>query len=557
MPAPVLKRILLVLLGLAALVYVVDLGGSSIWDANEAFYVETPREMIERADFINPTFNYEPRINKPVLSYWVVAGLYRVFGETVTVERAAIAGAALAMIAAAFLLGRAASLHPAAPLLAALGLAANPRFFMFGRRILVDVLLAAFMTLTLALFALAERYPERRRSLLLLMYVCVGLGVLTKGPVAAALPAIVLIAYLAYHRELGRIRSMMLPVGTLIVLAIVAPWYVSLYRENGWEPIRTFFVGENLERFTSQLGMSRGPLFYLPVVFSDGLPWSLLLPAAMWAWWRGRREVTSDPTSRIRTLLVFWIVAIVGFFSLSSTKQDLYILPIVAAVAALGADLLARGALDAAGPWRGAVRWSLLTTGVVLAIAGAGIFYVFEQAGAAYALDGTAMLGVIGVGGGLGTVWLAVRRRSGWAALALVAALVGVNWTLVLRVLPSFERYKPVVSLSDTLRPQLRPDDVIVHWDVAMPSMVFYLQRHIDAAYSPEQFVETARAHARVFGVMPEDRFEQIKDDLGPAACVVDRRATFDAKLREMLARRPPTAVVLISTRCAPSPSGR
>ncbi len=44
------------------------------------------------------------------------------------------------------------------------------------------------MALTLLCFALAERYPERRRLFLLLMYGAVGLGMLTKGPVAAALP---------------------------------------------------------------------------------------------------------------------------------------------------------------------------------------------------------------------------------------------------------------------------------------------------------------------------------------------------------------------------------
>src|SRR5690349_15277677 len=57
--------------------FFVDLGGSSIWDANEAFYVETPREMIERGDFVLPTFNYELRVNKPVLSYWIVAVFYK------------------------------------------------------------------------------------------------------------------------------------------------------------------------------------------------------------------------------------------------------------------------------------------------------------------------------------------------------------------------------------------------------------------------------------------------------------------------------------------------
>ena len=60
---------------------------------------------------------------------------------------------------------------------------------MFARRIFIDIWLTAFMGLTLTFFALSEAYPERRRRYLLLMYVSVGFGMLTKGPVAAALPA--------------------------------------------------------------------------------------------------------------------------------------------------------------------------------------------------------------------------------------------------------------------------------------------------------------------------------------------------------------------------------
>ena len=86
------RRGLLGLLLAAAIVpYFVGLGDSAIWDANEAFYVETPREMIERGDFVSPTFNYEPRLNKPILSYWIVGGFYRLFGISVGVQRLAIA----------------------------------------------------------------------------------------------------------------------------------------------------------------------------------------------------------------------------------------------------------------------------------------------------------------------------------------------------------------------------------------------------------------------------------------------------------------------------------
>ena len=40
------------LLWLAALVFGVGLGANSIWDANEAFYVDTPRTMVQTQDYV-------------------------------------------------------------------------------------------------------------------------------------------------------------------------------------------------------------------------------------------------------------------------------------------------------------------------------------------------------------------------------------------------------------------------------------------------------------------------------------------------------------------------
>src|SRR4051794_32975424 len=105
MPGRIRQWTLAALLAAAVLPYFIGLGDSAIWDANEAFYVETPREMIDRGDYIFPTFNYEPRLNKPVLSYWIVAGFYQVFGISVAVQRVPIALGAMVMIATAGLLG--------------------------------------------------------------------------------------------------------------------------------------------------------------------------------------------------------------------------------------------------------------------------------------------------------------------------------------------------------------------------------------------------------------------------------------------------------------------
>jgi 4-amino-4-deoxy-L-arabinose transferase-like glycosyltransferase len=535
------KLISLTLFAAAALFFV-NLGSSSIWDANEAFYVETPREMLERGDLVVPYFNFEPRINKPVLSYWIVASLYKAFGVGVGVQRFGIAIGGLVMIGCAFYLGRLASRKHAAllaGLLAAAGLAVDPRFLIFSRRILIDVWTGAFMALTLTFFLAAEQFPARRRIFLLLMYVSVGLGVLTKGPVAALLPALVFAAYLVMHGELRRVREMLIPTGLVIVLAIVAPWYVALYQREGWTPIASFFIGENLGRYTEGIGFvpDRGISFYPPVVFADGFPLSLfLVPAAMTAW-RARE--------RVLMVLWLWIAVIVLFFSFSHDKQDLYILPIVPAVAAVGASAIARQ--DGIG--RALHVTSLVLAGIIAA-AGTGILYVFRNGTGPYGLAGARAIGAIALVGGLVAAFLTIRGKVLPSVTAALITLMLANWVLVLRVLPDLERYKPVPALTAVLAPRLTETDVLATYSVALPSMVYYLRRHVNVYYAPEPFVRDALGETRMFGVLSEDDYAAMRGSLAQRTCVIHRVPAFEMKLKHVMSRTPPRNLVLITNHC-------
>ena len=550
--SPVFRRSILWLLLVAAICpYFVGLGDSSIWDANEAFYVETPREMMERGDYVSPTFNYQPRFNKPVLSYWIVAGFYELFGVSVGVQRVPIAFGALLLILVAFLLARAADSSDAA-VWAALGLAIAPRLLMFARRIFIDIYISLFMALTLAFFALAERYPARRRLFLLLMYVSVGLGMLTKGPVAVALPGLVFAAYLLLHGELKRVTQMMVPVGTLIVLAIVVPWYAVLYQRYGWTYITSFFIGENVARYTAGVGFqgSRGPFFYVPVVLTDSFPWAVFLFAAAWSWLRDRRaSVAPDPGFRIRTLLWLWIAVIVLFFSFSASKQDLYIFPIVPAVAALAGVFIAR-TLAGTGSRR-VLHATLGLIGAALALTGVGIVWLFNGGGKAYAIDGEMLVAALGIAGGIAALALSVASRGRAALLTLVVTVIALNWTFVLRVLPSFEVYKPVPRLAAALNPRLTPSDTVATYDVALPSMVYYLRRHVEMLFEPEDLARTFQsANNTVYAVLTRETYRTMAPALGRPTCEIASAPTFDVKLKNILSREPLPELVVITNRC-------
>src|SRR5688572_30933201 len=146
--------LLALLLAAAVLPYFLNLGVSSIWDANEAFYAQTPREMIEAGDYVTPSFNFQLRMNKPVLSYWNVAASYHLFGISEWSERVPIALGAFVIVATAFGLGRLAG-GTTAGLISALVLLTSPRLLLLARRIIIDVHITMWMGVILLCFALS------------------------------------------------------------------------------------------------------------------------------------------------------------------------------------------------------------------------------------------------------------------------------------------------------------------------------------------------------------------------------------------------------------------
>jgi 4-amino-4-deoxy-L-arabinose transferase-like glycosyltransferase len=538
-------RVFGLLLAVALPVLFLWLGANSIWDANEAFYVDTPRQMVRTGDYVTPMFNGAERLNKPVLSYWIVAGLYRAFGTSVAVERAGIAIGVLAIAISALLIGRALR-STTTGVLAALMVVTAPRVVLWGRRIFIDIYITAFMSLALACFVLAERYPRHRRRFLLWMYVAIGLGVLTKGPVALVLPGAVCAAWLAIERRWSDVRRLMILPGLVIVIAFVAPWYVALVQRHGWSPVTSFFVGENLDRFTTAMQPDQRPFwFYLPVLFGDLFPWAPLLLVPLFMAWR-RRAVDALPAqTAIRHLLWLWVVVIAGAFSLSQTKQDLYIFPVTAAVAALVADALVASDF---GREHRALR--ALTMLVALASAAAGVVVIrYFGSGGYYALDGARSIGVLLIAGGVASAALNVARRNRAAVAVLAAAFVSFNYVLAARTLPSVERLKPVVPLANEFLARASADAELGAYDFMLPSLVYYADRPVRTFASLDEARAFFTGPRGAWAIMDAGRFDELRRAV-PSVCAAARRPRLDPKLDDVLAGRPPDDVVLATNEC-------
>ena len=242
------------LLTLLALPYFVNLGVSSLWDANEAFYAETPREMMVTGDYLAPRFNFEPRVQKPPLTYWVVLLSYRVFGVGEFAVRFPGALAALGILLFCYGAARSA-FGPRAGLAAAAIAATTARIFILARRLPIDILLLFF--LTGALFFILRALRRDGMGPWIPVYLFLGLAFMTKGPVALVIPAAALGGWwiLARRRPWARIYPLL---GSVIIAAVVLPWYLAVWQAHGWDYIAPFFLSDNLGRFaTETLGPSR------------------------------------------------------------------------------------------------------------------------------------------------------------------------------------------------------------------------------------------------------------------------------------------------------------
>jgi hypothetical protein len=111
--------------------------------------------------------------------------------------------------------------------------------------------------------------------------------------------------------------------------------------------------------------------------------------------------------------------------------------------------------------------------------------------------------------------------------------------------------------LTTAIRSRLSDQDVVAHYNVALPSMVYYLGRHIEILFDRDKFLTLLRGEKRVFAVVSAGDYEEIARGAGVTTCVLDRRPTVNIKLKAVLARDPLPEVLLITNRCSQSSSLR
>ena len=329
------RRPLLTLLALAALTFATGLGRQAITDADEAYYAEASREMLASGDWLTPRFNFTDRWQKPVLYYWMTAGAYNVAGVSEGAARfgAAMAGVGLTLIT--WWVARRVHASAEAAWLAGAIVATSFGYFAMARSALPDLPLALCITVTIGAALHATDLGPRGMRWWIVAGIAAGCGFLMKGPVAVAVPVVVLLPVWWLERAVARPRWTGIFAATAISAVVGLPWYVAMYANHGMPYLASFFVTDNLERFATSRFNEPRPLWFYPAVIAGGLlPWTLfaIAPVVRGLVDVGRgRLVVSTQERR----LWLWAAAPTLLFMAAVGQQPRYVLPILPPLAVL------------------------------------------------------------------------------------------------------------------------------------------------------------------------------------------------------------------------------
>jgi 4-amino-4-deoxy-L-arabinose transferase-like glycosyltransferase len=584
----------LIIVAVAAGVFLVNLGGARLFDEDEPKNAACGQEMLAGGEWIVPSFNAELRTDKPILLYWCMLASYHALGVNEFSARLPSALFAIGTTLLMYHLGRR-LFNARAGFWAALVLATSVMFDVVARAATPDSIFIFFTTLTLLMFVIAtSRISSGRWGVVtkldgaatrgdriaalvgwpyrywLAMYAAMGLATLAKGPAGIVLPGGVMGLYLIlasapqhqtsvqqdkkWRQRLraaaGRVLEVFSPQAILAgiwqmrpltaiatVGAIALPWYIAVGVETSGEWLVGFLGQHNVNRFAQPLEGHSGPIFYYVIAIVIGFfPWSIFLTLMIVD---AARRIREDE-NRLATLLVCcWAAGYIGFFSLARTKLPNYVLPAYPALALMAAafidNWIARPESMSRRLVRGALG-SVPAVGLAMAVALPIVTH--------YLLPGEAVLAVVGVvllvGGGV-AVWLSESQRTTRAAHCLGATAVvfavvvfGFGAERVSRHMTSSPFAETVAAMSD--------DAQLTTFKFFEPSLVFYRAAQIERCGSSEEVDTLLNDPAPTFVITTDDRVDEIAAVASGRLVEVSRQRRF-LRPGELVLLGPPAVV--------------
>lgn len=455
------------------LVCISFIGSFPIYILDEAKNSEAAREMYFSGNWFVPNFNRALRTDKPPLHYLFMTLGFKIFGINSVGARffSGVFGA-LTLSITYFFVKKMVSTQIAT--YTWLILLSAIFFIQLFHQAVPDPYLIFFITA--GLFSFLYYHQTKKLLHLFLFYTYLALGSLAKGPVAIALPGVIVLLFLFYNKEysLKKLFSYR-PILGLVWIAIIAiPWYYIAHVQTAGAFTEGFFLKHNLNRFETKME-GHGGIFLMTWAFVllGMLPFSLwIIQSISYAWQKRKNPI-------IAFALITGLVFIL-FFSFSGTKLPNYTMPSYPFLAILIASYFSSHINN--NRTSRFFTWSFVA---LLIISLALPFLAYFALGAEMQLSDVQyigwFMGVASVGGIIGYYAFAKAKLKG-ALLIISVTWISQGIVLFGLVYPKLNSKNPV-TITQSIIPKNAPILVYKRMDAAFPinyNRTFSITHNID-----------------------------------------------------------------------------
>lgn len=310
------------------------LGARDIW-TQEHRWADIVFGMFYRQDFLHPYLGQNQYYDKPLLSYWLIVLLAKIFhGLTTWTLRLPSAMAGLICVMSVYQLGK--KIKNSELGLLAGWLLITTFYFLFWARIS-----SADMLNLAGIMAALAWYRSRRDAAgfldYLIFFMILAVTALCKGLVGVIVPMLAVFVDVIMQNSWRRYLRLSVLFSLLPALIIYALpfWASSYYGDHSYENGLYLVYRENILRYFQPFD-HKGPIYtyflFLPIYL---LPWTIFfIPALITIKSRWQR-MTQD-----QKWLVWSFITIFIFFTVSGSRRSYYVLPLVPFAILLTADWL-------------------------------------------------------------------------------------------------------------------------------------------------------------------------------------------------------------------------
>ncbi|MFC1792510.1 ArnT family glycosyltransferase [Planctomycetota bacterium] len=300
------------------------LGDRSLW-SYEGRWAEITREMLTSGDFFHPTIGGKPYFDKPLLTFWVIAAFSTITGRLdELIIRLPSALAAIVVLVCTMYLGRRLWSRQVGRLAGGLLLTS------YGLLVYSRVASAETENLAAIMLAVTWYWTRRERPgfmTFLVFYLIMFVGSHMKGLTAFVVPVLAILPDLLRQQRWRWLLwpSHWLAFGIGVAVYLTPFVFATLTRPESYQQSGLFMVfQENIIRYVRPYD-HQGPIYlYLGVVPLLIVPWVPILVGALITSVTNWKKLDGNTRWLLHVILIIFV-----FFTLSGSRRNYYILPIL------------------------------------------------------------------------------------------------------------------------------------------------------------------------------------------------------------------------------------